>query len=95
MFDFKTEFKEVNSINGIRDGLIPFALAYLAKKNNVFYIAMNDLELSQITGSYLQILKKSMFAPFHHGIVYLLTFHHLIITLLASVLKRLQTCRSN
>jgi len=48
LFDFKTEFKDVNSINGIRDGLIPFALAYLAQKNNVFYIAMNDLELSQI-----------------------------------------------
>ena len=48
MFDFKTEFKDINSINGIRDGLIPFVLAYLTKKNNVFYIAMNDLELSQI-----------------------------------------------
>ena len=48
MFDFKTEFKDINSINGIRDGLIPFVLAYLAQKNNVFYIAMNDLELSQI-----------------------------------------------
>jgi len=48
LFDFKTEFKDINSINGIRDGLIPFVLAYLTKKNNVFYIAMNDLELSQI-----------------------------------------------
>ena len=48
MFEFKTEFKDINSINGIRDGLIPFVLAYLTKKNNVFYIAMNDLELSQI-----------------------------------------------
>ena len=48
MFEFKTEFKDINSINGIRDGLIPFVLAYLAQKNNVFYIAMNDLELSQI-----------------------------------------------
>ena len=48
MFDFKTEFKDINSINGIRDGLIPFVLAYLTQKNNVFYIAMNDLELSQI-----------------------------------------------
>ena len=50
MFEFKTEFKDINSINGIRDGLIPFVLAYLAQKNNVFYIAMNDLELSQING---------------------------------------------
>jgi transcription-repair coupling factor (superfamily II helicase) len=48
LFDFKTEFKDINSINGIRDGLIPFVLAYLTQKNNVFYIAMNDLELSQI-----------------------------------------------
>ena len=44
MFDFKTEFKDINSINGIRDGLIPFVLAYLTKKNNVFYISAVKLD---------------------------------------------------
>ena len=48
MFEFKSEIKNIDSINGIRDGLIPFTLAHFAQKNNVFYIAVNDVELSRI-----------------------------------------------
>ena len=49
MFDFEKEFHNVNSINGIRDGLIPFLITHLAQNNNIFYIAKNDIELSLIS----------------------------------------------
>ena len=49
MFDFKEEFHNVNSINGIKDGLIPFLITHLSQNNNIFYIAKNDLELSSIS----------------------------------------------
>ena len=48
MFDFEKEFHNVNSINGIRDGLIPFLITHLTQNNNIFYIARNDIELSLI-----------------------------------------------
>ena len=49
MFDFKEEFHNFNSINGIKDGLIPFLITHLSQNNNIFYIAKNDLELSLIS----------------------------------------------
>ena len=48
MFDFNFELKKIKSINGVRDGIIPFLISYLVKNNNIFYIAKNDLELSNI-----------------------------------------------
>ena len=49
MFDFEKELHNVNSINGIRDGVIPFLITHLSQNNNIFYIAKNDLELSSIS----------------------------------------------
>ena len=84
MFDFKEEFHNVNSINGIKDGLIPFLITHLSQNNNIFYIAKNDLELSSISQFIKLNFEHINVFPFHHGIVYHLIFHPLIIRLLVS-----------
>ena len=48
MFNLKYEVKKINNINGVRDSLIPFLISALSKNNNIFYIAKNDFELSNI-----------------------------------------------
>ena len=48
MFNLKYEVKKINNINGVRDSIIPFLISALLKNNNIFYIAKNDFELSNI-----------------------------------------------
>ena len=48
MFNFDYELEKINNINGVRDSSIPFLISALLKNNNIFYIAKNDLELSNI-----------------------------------------------
>ena len=48
MFDLKYEVKKINNINGVRDSTIPFLISTLLKNDNIFYIAKNDSELSNI-----------------------------------------------
>ena len=48
MFNFKKQLLEIQTINGIRDSIIPFLVSYLSQNNNIFYIAKSDLELFQI-----------------------------------------------
>ena len=48
MFDFNKDIKEITDINGVRDSLIPFLISYLSKNQNLFYVAKNDLELSNV-----------------------------------------------
>ena len=48
MFNFNYEVKKIKNINGVRDSIIPFLLSALLKNNNIFYIAKNDFELSNI-----------------------------------------------
>ena len=40
--------KKINNINGVRDSTIPFLISTLLKNNNIFYVAKNDSELSNI-----------------------------------------------
>jgi len=48
LFNFKKQLLEIQTINGIRDSIIPFLVSYLSQNNNIFYIAKSDLELFQI-----------------------------------------------
>ena len=48
MFNLKYEVKKINNINGVRDSIIPFLISALLKNDNIFYIAKNDFELSNI-----------------------------------------------
>ena len=48
MFDFNNDTKGITDINGVRDSLIPFLISYLSKNQDIFYVAKNDLELSNI-----------------------------------------------
>ena len=48
MFNFDCEIEKIKSINGVRDSSIPFIISALLKDNNIFYIAKNDIELSDI-----------------------------------------------
>ena len=48
MFDFNNDTKEITEINGVRDSLIPFLISYLLKNQDIFYVAKNDIELSNV-----------------------------------------------
>ena len=48
MFNFNKDLKKIREINGIRDSLIPFLISYLSQNHNIFYVAKNDLELSNV-----------------------------------------------
>ncbi len=48
MFNFNNDTKEITDINGVRDSLIPFLISYLSRNQNIFYVAKNDLELSNL-----------------------------------------------
>ena len=48
MFDFNNDTKEITEINGVRDSLIPFLISYLSKNQDIFYVAKNDMELSNV-----------------------------------------------
>ena len=48
MFIFNKNFNKIREINGIRDSLIPFLISYLSQNQNIFYVAKNDLELSNV-----------------------------------------------
>ena len=48
MFNLNYEVKKIKNINGVRDSIIPFLISTLLKNNNIFYIAKNDFELSNI-----------------------------------------------
>ncbi len=48
MFNFNKDFNKIREINGIRDSLIPFLISYLSQNQNIFYVAKNDLELSNV-----------------------------------------------
>ena len=48
MFNFNKDLNKIKEINGIRDSLIPFLISSLSQNQNIFYIAKNDLELSNV-----------------------------------------------
>ena len=48
MFDFNNDTKLITEINGVRDSLIPFLISYLSKNQDIFYVAKNDMELSNV-----------------------------------------------
>ena len=48
MFNFNKDLNKIREINGIRDSLIPFLISSLSQNQNIFYVAKNDLELSNI-----------------------------------------------
>ena len=48
MFNFNKDLNKIREINGIRDSLIPFLISSLSQNQNLFYIAKNDLELSNV-----------------------------------------------
>ena len=48
MFDFNNDTKVITEINGVRDSLIPFLISYLSKNQDIFYVAKNDIELSNV-----------------------------------------------
>ena len=48
MFNFNKDLNKIREINGIRDSLIPFLISYLSQNQNIFYVAKNDIELSNI-----------------------------------------------
>ena len=48
MFNINKDLNKIREINGIRDSLIPFLISYLSQNQNIFYVAKNDLELSNV-----------------------------------------------
>ena len=48
MFNFNKDLDKIREINGIRDSLIPFLISSLSQNQNIFYVAKNDLELSNV-----------------------------------------------
>ena len=48
MFNFNKDLNKIREINGIRDSIIPFLISSLSQNQNIFYVAKNDLELSNI-----------------------------------------------
>ncbi len=48
MFNFNKDLNKIREINGIRDSLIPFLISALSQNQNIFYVAKNDLELSNV-----------------------------------------------
>ncbi len=48
MFNFNKDLNKIREINGIRDSLIPFLISSLSQNQNIFYVAQNDLELSNV-----------------------------------------------
>ena len=53
MFELNFKIKDSGSIYGVQDSLIPYLIANLVKSDNVFYIAKNDIELSEIYNFFL------------------------------------------
>ena len=86
MFDFKEEFHNVNSINGIKDGLIPFLITHLSQNNNIFYIAKNDLELSSIS----RFIKLN----FEHINVFIPSWDCLPFDISSLIIKLLVSCKN-
>ena len=48
MFNFNKDLNKIREINGVRDSLIPFLISSLSQNQNIFYVAQNDLELSNV-----------------------------------------------
>ncbi len=57
MLNHKFNINDLKGFYGIRDGLIPFLLSSIVQKNNIFYIAKNDVELSNINNFFLENFK--------------------------------------
>ena len=57
LFNQNFNIKNLNAFFGVKDGLIPFLLSSLTQKNNVFYVAKNDLELSKVKNFFLENFK--------------------------------------
>ena len=53
LFNQNFNLDNLDGLYGVKDGLIPFLLSSLTQKNNVFYVAKNDLELSNINNFFI------------------------------------------
>ena len=56
LFNQNFNLDNLDGFYGVKDGLIPFLLSSLTQKNNVFYIAKNDLELSKVNNFELYLI---------------------------------------
>ena len=57
LFNKNFNLDDLEGFYGVKDGVIPFLLSSLAQKNNIFYVAKNDLELSNINNFFLENFK--------------------------------------
>ena len=48
MLDINIEIENIENFFGVQDSFIPYLLASLVKKNNIVYVAKNDVELLAI-----------------------------------------------
>ena len=78
MFNFNRDLNKIREINGIRDSLIPFLISYLSQSQNIFYVAKNDLELSNVYNFLYSNFKEINIYKSQHGIVCLMISHHQI-----------------
>ena len=49
MLDINIEIENIENFFGVQDSFIPYLLAGLVKKNNIVYVAKNDLELLAVS----------------------------------------------
>ena len=54
LFNQNFNLDNLDGFYGVKDGLIPFLLSSLTQKNNVFYVAKNDIELSNINNFFIE-----------------------------------------
>ena len=53
MLEVNFKIKDSGNIYGVQDSMIPYLIANLVKSDSVFYIAKNDIELSEIYNFFL------------------------------------------